>query len=81
MDWEIARVRKWASEAFPERNEGYFIGPYVAHYTDELVEDMGLRTKRIRDPLRRYFGRFLPDRYRDLASERRSARRAHATQP
>ena len=30
------------TEAVPGRDQGYFIGPFIAHYADDLVRDMGL---------------------------------------
>ena len=64
----------WAAEVFPSRPEGYFIGPYIAHYVDDLMMDMGLERLRANNPLTEYFGRFLPRRYRDVHDERRRAR-------
>jgi dimethylaniline monooxygenase (N-oxide forming) len=74
MEAEIERVHQWLGEVFPERKEGYFIGPYLAHYVDELMRDMGLRTFRTGSLLTEYLGRFLPSRYRNLGEERRRAR-------
>jgi dimethylaniline monooxygenase (N-oxide forming) len=74
MEREIERVGRWLSARFPGRPEGTFIGPYVAHYVDELMDDMGLRTRRKGNPFREYLGPFWPDRYRTLGDERRWAR-------
>jgi hypothetical protein len=74
MEREISRVLRWASEAFPGRSEGYYIGPFVAHYLDELLSDMGLPRKRSGNFFTEYFAPFWPDRYRNLGEERRRAR-------
>jgi len=74
MEDEIARVQQWTSEIFPARKEGYFVGQYLAHYVDDLVRDMGLRTSRTGNVLAEYFMPFWPQRYRGVAEERRRAR-------
>jgi hypothetical protein len=78
MEREIARVHAWADEVFPARSEGYFVGPFVAHYIDELMRDMRLETRRTPDLLSEYFGPFRPSRYRDVGRERRQARLSDA---
>jgi dimethylaniline monooxygenase (N-oxide forming) len=78
MEREIAQVHQWTTEMFPARKEGYFIGAYVAHYIDELMRDMGLRTVRTGNLLTEYFARFLPERYRAVGEERRRARSVSA---
>lgn len=52
MEREIARVREWTARVFPKRAAGYFIGPYVARYVDELMCDMDLPTRRTTNVLR-----------------------------
>ncbi len=74
MEQEISRVLQWASETFPARGQGYYIGPFVAHYIDELIRDMGLPRRRAGHFLSEYFAPFWPDRYRDLGEQRRRAR-------
>ncbi len=71
MEAEVARVHRWLSATFPARDEGHFIGPYVAHYVDELLEDMGLRTRRAQNPVAEYLSPLWPSRYRGVAAERR----------
>lgn len=66
MDKEIARVRAWAEDRFDLGEAGFFIGPHISHYTDELMEDMGLPVQRTGNFFTEYFGRFLPRRYREL---------------
>jgi hypothetical protein len=48
----------------------------VAHYIDDLARDMGLRTARKRNPLAEYLAPFWPERYQEIAEERRRARRS-----
>jgi len=66
MDKEVARVRAWAEDRFDLGEAGFFIGPHISHYTDELMEDMGLPVQRTGNFFTEYFGRFLPRRYREL---------------
>jgi dimethylaniline monooxygenase (N-oxide forming) len=74
MEREIARVHAWADEVFPARSEGYFVGPFLGHYIDELMRDMRLETFRTRHLVSEYFAPFWPSRYRDVGQERRSGR-------
>ncbi len=74
MEREISKVLRWASEAFPGRGEGYYIGPFVAHYLDDLLGDMGLPRRRTGNFFSEYLSPFWPDRYRNLGEERRRAR-------
>ncbi len=71
MEEEIARVREWTAKVFPKRSEGYFIGGYVSQYIDELMRDMGLRTRRTSNPFEEYLAPLWAERYRGLAEERR----------
>jgi cation diffusion facilitator CzcD-associated flavoprotein CzcO len=75
MEREISRVLDWANEVLPARNQGYFIGPYVAHYLDDLLRDMGLPRRRAGNLLSEYFAPFWPDRFQDLGEQRRRGRR------
>jgi len=74
MEREIAHVQQWAAELFHPARRGYFLGPYIAHYVDDLMRDMGLPTHRTGNPITEYLGRFLPGRYQDVGAERRQAR-------
>lgn len=76
MENSIDTVLKWTEKAFPEQREGHFIGAYIAHYTDWLVRDMGLRTRRAPSRVEEHLGPFRAERYRDIAQERRRARSA-----
>ena len=73
MEADIARVGRWAAECWPGR-QGFFIGPHVGHYADELLRDMGLRTRRSRTVLGEYLAPLSPARYRTIGEERRRAR-------
>jgi dimethylaniline monooxygenase (N-oxide forming) len=68
MEAEIQRVQAWLSDAFPGRRQGYFVGPCVTHYIDDLMADMGVPTRRTRNALTEYLAPFSPSRYRDLSS-------------
>ena len=81
MDREIERVRRWMGETFPARDQGYFIGPYVAHYVDDLLRDMGAPVRRTSNVFREYFAPFWPSRYATLGEERRRARAAATMAP
>lgn len=72
MDKDIDRVLEWTAKVFPEQPEAYFIGGYIAHYTDWLLRDMGLRTHRTDSFFSEHLGPFWADRYRNIAEERRS---------
>jgi hypothetical protein len=74
MEEEISRVLQWAVDTFPGRSQGYYIGPYVAHYLDDLLRDMGLPRRRARNFFSEYFGPFWPDRYRGIDEQRRRTR-------
>lgn len=80
MDQEIDRVLAWASDTFPEGWGGFFIGPHISHYVDDLMEDMGLPTRRVGSVLREIFGRYSPVRYRSVHDERRRAREGKRTE-
>ena len=74
MEREIERRHEWAGEVFPNRNEGYFVGGYVASYVDELMQDMGLPTSRRDSFSSEYFEPLYAEHYEGLAEERRRAR-------
>ena len=74
MRARIALEHDWAARAFPARAQGYFIGPYLAHYFDDLLDDMGLRRWRTGNVLAEYLTPLTPGRYRDVATERRVRR-------
>jgi thioredoxin reductase len=74
MEREIARVLDWANEVFPARSQGYFVGPYLAHYLDDLLRDMKLPRRRTGDWFTEYFAPLWPHRYQNLAEQLLSAR-------
>ena len=74
MEQETTRVRRWTTEVVPKRPEGYFIGAYVAHYADELLRDMNLRTRRNDRLLSEYLAPLWAERYKRVTEERRLAR-------
>jgi len=74
MEKEIGRLENWAKERVPESADGVFTGPYIAHYVDDLMRDMGLPTRRTGNFLREYLGTFLPSRYGTLGQELKAAR-------
>ncbi len=74
MNREIDRVHAWADESLPNRGAEGFIGPYVSHYVDDLIRDMGLRVRRVHGFFGEYFGIFRASRYAGLSEERRDAR-------
>jgi dimethylaniline monooxygenase (N-oxide forming) len=74
MDREIVRFRQWAAEVMPGRAGGFFVGPHLAHYLDELMADMGLPTVRTRLFLTEQFEPLWATRYRGLREERQRAR-------
>ncbi|NMF85955.1 FAD-dependent oxidoreductase [Nodosilinea sp. P-1105] len=74
MEREIAKVRRWTQAVFPRRHEGYFIGAYISHYIDQLMQDMGLPTHRTDNWFSEYWGPFWASRYRSLAKERQQLR-------
>jgi len=74
MEREIARVLDWANEVFPARSQGYFVGPYLAHYLDDLLRDMRLPRRRAANLFSEYFAPLWPHRYQNLADQRRRAR-------
>jgi dimethylaniline monooxygenase (N-oxide forming) len=74
IEREIGRVLDWANEVFPARSEGYFVGPYLGHYLDDLLGDMRLPRKRAGNLFLEYFAPLWPHRYRNLAEQRQRKR-------
>ena len=74
MNREIDRVHEWAESTLRSEWKGFFVGPHVSHYVDDLMEDMGLSKRRSGNVLREIFGRYLPSRYRSVSDERRRGR-------
>ncbi|MFI5775852.1 flavin-containing monooxygenase [Nocardia sp. NPDC051570] len=74
MNTEIRHVHEWLAEVYPARPQGYFLGQHLIHHLDDLLADMGLPTRRTRNVIIEYFGKFGPPRYRDVAAQRRAAK-------
>ena len=74
MDQAIELLENWARERVPEQKDGVFTGPYIGHYVDELMRDMGMPTMRTSNFLKEYLGSFLPSRYATLGEELKAAR-------
>jgi dimethylaniline monooxygenase (N-oxide forming) len=74
MERQISSVLYPAAATTQTGPRGFFIGPYLAHYIDDLLRDMGLRTIRTSNFLAEYFAPLWPSRYRTLAEERRCVR-------
>ncbi len=70
MMQEINKVRSWTQKVFPRRNDGYFIGAYIGSYIDELMNDMGLETRRNRGLISEYFRPLWAKRYKNVTDER-----------
>jgi dimethylaniline monooxygenase (N-oxide forming) len=73
MEREIDRVLVWLAAVMPDRSAGYFIGPAIVPYADELLRDMGVSPRREKHLLREYLGRVWPSRYATVGAERRRA--------
>lgn len=43
---EIDRAKTWTRETMPNPGGGYFVGAYVTHDIDDLLNEMGLPTRR-----------------------------------
>jgi cation diffusion facilitator CzcD-associated flavoprotein CzcO len=74
MEREIGRALDWASDVFPARSEGYFVGPYLSHYLDDLLRDMQLPCRRAGSLVAEYFAPLWPRRYRNLTEQRQRRR-------
>jgi len=72
MESEIQRVHAWLADVLPARSQGFFVGPCVAHYVDDLLTDMGVPTRRTRNVFTEYLGEFTPARYSDVTEQRRA---------
>ncbi len=70
MEKSVDEVLEWTSRHFPNQREGHFIGGYVSHYTDWLLQDMGLDRRRCRSLASEYLHPFESHRYMGLGEER-----------
>jgi cation diffusion facilitator CzcD-associated flavoprotein CzcO len=71
MNEEIDLAHAWADLHLPNRGTEDFVGPYISHYVDDLMLDMGLETRRTASVVKEYLTAFRASRYADLAEERR----------
>lgn len=76
MEEDIACFRQWAADTMPSRSGGFFLGPHVIHYVDDLMRDMRLPPRRAHNFVAEYLLPVWPSRYRTVAEERRHTRPA-----
>ena len=74
MEREIGRLEDWARERVPDAEDGVFTGPYISHYVDQLMRDMGMPTPRTSNFLKEFLGTFLPSRYGTIGQDIKAAR-------
>jgi len=74
MEQEVRLLHRWMDRTMPNRAQGIFVGPYVAQYIDELLADMGLRTRRTSNFVAENLMPLWPSRYAALGEERRARR-------
>ena len=65
MEAQIEKVRAWAEKMLPGPSGGYFIGPYIVDYVDQLLIDMEIDPHQADNPIEEYVGRFHPERFRE----------------
>ncbi|MFQ6006260.1 MAG: flavin-containing monooxygenase [Woeseia sp.] len=75
MEEEIDLAHSWADLTLPNRGTEDFVGPYISHYVDDLVVDMGLETRRTDNFVKEYMTAFRASRFAGLADERRRSQR------
>lgn len=70
MKMEIALHHDWLVQRAPHSNaSGTCIIPFSFHHADELMRDMGLNTRRTRNPITEFMMPFNPAIYKGLAKE------------
>lgn len=70
MKMEIALHQDWLVQRAPHSNaSGTCIIPFSFHHADELMRDMGLRTRRSRNPIAEFMAPFKPAMYQGLTAE------------
>lgn len=70
MKAEIARHQAWLLQRAPHSNaSGTCIIPFSFHHADELMRDMGLSTRRTRNPVTEFMAPFNPGMYKGLTQE------------
>ena len=84
MKTEIALHHAWLQQRAPHSNaSGTCIIPFSFHHADELMRDMGLNTRRTRNPIKEFMAPFNPGTYKGLTDELRVLAKAEtgAEQP
>lgn len=70
MKAEIARHQDWLRARVPHgHSSGTCIIPFSFHHADELMRDMGLKTRRTRNPIREFMAPFNPAIYKGVGQE------------
>ncbi|TAE30824.1 MAG: hypothetical protein EAZ91_09365 [Cytophagales bacterium] len=70
MKLEIALHHEWLAQRAPYNNaSGTCIIPFSFHHADELMRDMGLNTRRTRNPIKEFMAPFDPSIYKGLTAE------------
>lgn len=75
MNAEIHRVHTWLADVFPARPHGYYLGPFLMHHIDDLLNDMDVPIRRTRNVFSEYLGPLSPARYCDIVQQRRSPKK------
>jgi cation diffusion facilitator CzcD-associated flavoprotein CzcO len=76
MNADISRMHKWLDREMPSHRAGYFIGPFVSHYLDDLMRDMGLQTTRTSNFIAENLLPLWPARYSTVNEERQRTGKA-----
>lgn len=71
MNEQIDLAHTWANLNLSNRGSEGFVGPYITHYVDDLIVDMGLETKRAGSFVSEYLTAFRASRFEGLADDRR----------
>ena len=80
MKLEIALHQDWLVQRAPHNNaSGTCIIPFSFHHADELMRDMGLSTRRTRNPIAEFMAPFNPAIYQGLTQELRALPTAPST--
>ena len=70
MKAEIARHQEWLTQRVPHgHSSGTCIIPFSFHHADELMRDMGLKTRRTGNPIKEFMAPFNPGMYKGLTQE------------
>jgi len=70
MKAEIGRHQEWLLKRAPTSNaSGTCVIPFSFHHADELMRDMGLKTRRTWNPIKEFMAPFNPGIYKGLTQE------------